>query len=132
MIKSRFLLAAVLAAATACSSAPPSGGASAGRPRSDSKTITADELSQATQVNLYDYVSAYRPRWLQSRSPSNLRGQGLDVVVFMDDSRLGATSTLKGVSLSGVKLIRYYDASEAQQRFNAREVGAVIQVITDK
>jgi hypothetical protein len=122
----------VVAATAACTSATPSGGAPAARTRSDSKTVTAEELSQATQVNLYDYVSAYRPRWLQSRSPSNLRGQGLDVVVFVDDSRLGATSLLKGVSPLGVKMIRYYDAAEAQQRFNVREVGAVIQVVTEK
>ena len=133
MFKRRLLLAAVLAAAVACASGSGAGAVASGAgPRSDSMTISADELSQATQLNVYDYVAAYRPRWLQSRSPSNMQGRALDVVVYVDNSLLGGTTLLKGVTLSGVTMIRFYDASEAQQRFSAHDAGGVIQVITTK
>jgi hypothetical protein len=131
MFKRRLLLAAVLAAAVACASGAGAVASGAG-PRSDSMTISADELSQATQLNLYDYIAAYRPRWLQSRSPSNMQGRALNIVVYVDNSLLGGTTLLKGVTLSGVTMIRFYDASEAQQRFSAHDAGGVIQVITTK
>ena len=100
------------------------------RDRGDSRTVTATDLSTATQTNLLAYIRAERPRWLESRSPRNLGGRALDIFVFVDDQRLGGIDQLRNISLSGVRQIRFYDASEAQQRFNVRDAGGVINVIT--
>lgn len=102
----------------------------AGRVRGDSRTVTATELSVATQTDLYAYVQAERPRWLQSRSPGSLGGPALGVLVFINNQRLGGTEQLRSITVSAVQQIRFYDAAEAQQRFNVRNAGGVISVIT--
>lgn len=121
------LLAASMVVATACQTAQPA----LPRTRGDSRTVTVTELSTATQTNLYAYVSAERPRWLQSRAPANLGGQSLTVVVFLNNQRIGGVDQLRQLPLAGVREMRYYDASEAQQRFNVRDAGGVISVITN-
>jgi hypothetical protein len=92
--------------------------------RGDSRTITEGELSTATQLNLYDYVAAQRPRWL--RISSSLSRTPL--LVFVEDTRLGDARTLKTLTTGTVRLVRYYEASAAQQKFSGRDIGPVIQV----
>jgi hypothetical protein len=117
------LLAALLAASVACHPARP-GGATA--PHSDSRTISAEELSAATQLNLYDYIQATKPRCLVSVGGS----QTFPVQVYMNDSLLGPVQNLHNMSLGGIRAVRYYDASAAQSHFNRVNIGPVIQVIT--
>ena len=114
------LLATPLACAPAVSGGTPSGA------RGDARTITAAELSNATQLNLYDYVKASRPRWLVSVGGN----RSFPIVVFMDETQLGSVETLKTIGLADVKVIRYFDASAAQSRFNRVNTGPVIQVVT--
>jgi hypothetical protein len=92
--------------------------------------VTAADLEAATQTNLYDFILAYRPRWLQSRGPGRVSGRsGFTIAVFLDTQNIGGPSQLRSFSLSGVEALRYYDAAEAQARFNVRDVGAVIQIM---
>ena len=104
--------------------ASPGAGSEPAPVRGDSRTITAAELATATQLNLYDYVRATRPLWLQQQARSS------PVAVFVDDARLGGVSALRGVTLTTVSVVRYYDASAAQQKFTGRDLGPVIHVIS--
>lgn len=122
------LLAALLAAGAACSRAAATEEVLPGA-RGDSKTITEADLGRATQMNLYDYIQAERPRWLQLGAGSRT-GRAYPTVVFMDDTRIGPAETLKGISFPGVRLVRFYEASAAQQKFTGRDLGPVIQVVT--
>jgi hypothetical protein len=121
----RLLLGFALALGSACGTA--AGPGSPPSPRGDSKTVTADDLAEATQLNLYDYLLAERPRWLRGSVPT---GPGASpVLVFMDDTRLGGVQTLRTLSLNTIRMVRYYEPSAAQQKFSGRDVGAVIQVL---
>ena len=113
-------VAAILACSTATQTADPAGA------RGDSRTITAADLSTASQLNLYDYVKATHPRWLVSVGGE----RDFPVSVYVNDSQLGPVETLKTVGLRDVRLVRYYDASGAQARFNRVNMGPVIQVVT--
>ena len=119
----RFTTLALLALA-ACATPPPGAGSEPAPTRGDARTITAAELASATQLNLYDYVRATRPLWLQQQV------RDFPIVVFVDDARLGGVSTLQTVTLATVSLVRYYDASAAQQKFSGRDLGPVIHVIS--
>jgi len=123
-MRPRCLLLAALAATLACASAPGSEIESAG-PRGDMKTITAADLAPATQLNLLDFIVAQRPHWL--RGPD---GRAVPVVVYLDDSRLGGPSVLRGITITTVARVRYYEATAAQQKFNGPDRGPVIQVIS--
>jgi hypothetical protein len=122
MLPYRHLRTLVLLSLAAC--APSTAGSEPAPARGDSRTITAAELATATQLNLYDYVRAARPLWLQQQARSN------PTLVFVDDARLGGLTTLRTVTLSTVSAVRYYDASAAQQKFTGRDLGPVIHVIT--
>jgi hypothetical protein len=124
MRRSGFLLGLALALGTACASAASPGAATS---RGDSKTVSEDELAGAVHLNLYDYVAAERPRWLRATPTA---GRTLPVVVFMDDTRLGDVQLLRTLTSSTVRMLRYFEASAAQQKFNGRDLGPVIQVIT--
>lgn len=123
-MRSTRLLLAVLAATIACASAPATPVEAAG-PRGDSRTLTTADLANATQLNLLDFIVAERPQWLR---PAN--GRRAPVIVYVDDARIGGASTLKELTLGMVTMVRYYDASAAQQKFNSRDQGPVIQVTT--
>jgi hypothetical protein len=118
------LLVAALAATLACASGPAPDIEAAG-PKGDSKTLTTADLANATQLNLLAFITAERPQWLKTPD-----GRPSPVVVYLDEARLGGASTLSGVTLSAVTLVRYYEASAAQQKFNGRDLGPVIHVIT--
>jgi hypothetical protein len=122
MIPARLILAAVLTT-LACASAP--GTERASGARGDSRTITAADLSKASQLNLYDYVQATHPRWLVSVGGA----RSFPVVVFVDETQLGPPETLRNIGLADVRVVRYYDASAAQSRFNRVGMGPVIQVV---
>lgn len=118
------LLAASLATLLACSqragtSTTPTSG-------SDSRTISATELSNATQLNLYDFVKATRPRWLVSVGGD----RDFPIAVYLNEGQLGPVETLKTMGLSDIRFVRYYDASGAQARFNRVHLGPVIQIVT--
>jgi hypothetical protein len=132
MRTSRVLLGLALAFGSACAPAAGSAAGSAGAGgatsvRGDSKLVTEDELAVAIQLNLYDYVVAERPRWLRGGGPSSSRI--LPVTIFMDDTRMGDAQQLKTLSTSTVRMLRYFEASAAQQKFSGRDLGPVIQVI---
>ncbi|MFL5605378.1 MAG: hypothetical protein ACJ8AD_02910 [Gemmatimonadaceae bacterium] len=122
MLSSRPIRILALLGVAACASS--NVGSEPPPPRGDSRMITAAELATATQLNLYDYVQATRPLWLRQQARSS------PVVVFVDDARLGGPATLRSVTLTTVSAVRYYDASAAQQKFNGRDLGPVIHVIS--
>jgi hypothetical protein len=120
-MRTHYILVAALAATMACGAAR-----SVDTPdRGDSRTITAAELSKATQLNLYDYVKATHPRWLVSVGGA----RSFPVVVFMDNTQLGSVDQLRTMGLDGIRMVRYYDASAAQSHFNRLGMGPVIQVV---
>ena len=123
-MKSTLFSLAVLALVVACASAPATELEPAG-PRGDSRTITAADISGATQLNLLDFIRAERPLWLKAST-----GRVAAVTVYVGDTRLGGLATLSGISLNTVSLVRYIEASAAQQRFNLANIGPVIQVLS--
>ena len=129
-VLSRALLASILAVLAGCASSgrvrpAPSEGAV----RSDLKTVSDSELAIATQPDLLAYLQAERPQWLTVRNPGARKGRAGSILVYVDETRLGAVETLRTISPRGVRAIRYYDAAAAQAKFTTRDAGAVIQVI---
>jgi hypothetical protein len=132
MRQMRYLVAVLLAVTAACASST-----SRTRTNTDQKMITSAELNEASEANLLDFVRNHRPRWLNPRSAGAIPQRGAPitagggaVVVYVDDSRMGASDVLRTLSKAGVKMLRFYDMTEAQQKFPNRETTAVIQVIT--
>ena len=55
-----------------------------------------------------------------------------DVVVYLDQSRLGGPESLRTIQVTGVTVVRHYSASEAEARFGPGHLHGAIQVITTR
>lgn len=120
-------LTALLAigACTSAQSAPPQTAR-----RAEPNRILASEMVGAQQPNLYAYITMARPRWLESTRTTGFDGRTTTVTVFMNGQRYGDVGQLRSLPLDGVKELRYYGVSEAQQRFNTPNLSSVIDVVT--
>ena len=105
------VLCAVLAL-SACGST----GARSAAVRGDRNLITSDELRQGVASNLYEFLESTRPMWLRKRGQSSILNEG-DIVVYLDDNRLGGPETLRSLSTMAAESLRFLDAAAAQQRF---------------
>jgi hypothetical protein len=93
-------------------------------PRGNARSLTPADIEGATQLDLLALIVAERPQWL--RAPD---GRPAPVIVYVNDARLGGASTLKGLTLSTIGSVRYYETSAAQQRFSPRDYAPVIHVL---
>src|SRR5437763_258094 len=95
--------------------------------------VTQEELGRvATASTLYEALHALRPGWFR-RNPTTLRPQTEgDVVVYVDQSRLGGPEALRTLQVNAAVAIRHYSASEAEARFGPGHLHGAIQVVTSR
>jgi len=102
-------------------------------PTRSSDVVTLEELSRvATASTLFEALHALRPGWFR-RNPTTLRPEAEgDVVVYVDQSRLGGPETLRTVQVNAAVVVRHYSASEAEARFGPGHLHGAIQVVTTR
>jgi multidrug efflux pump subunit AcrA (membrane-fusion protein) len=135
-------VAAVVVLAAACSS--PKSSASGG-PKPGPNLITADEIARVNVQNAYEAVQKLRPAMLRQRQIASADGQGGvrngrtasgtavaagEVLVYMDNTRLGDVEQLRQISVASISAVRYFSASEAQTKWGSGHAGGVIEVLT--
>ena len=118
--------AAVLLVTAACSptSAPGTSG-----PRPDRDVLTAEQLRGASFRNVHEAVAALRPTWLTARGPDSFNTPS-EVIVYLDNARLGGVEALRGIHLSSVQLIRHFDSGQATTRWGIGHPQGAVQVVT--
>jgi hypothetical protein len=84
--------------------------------------------------DLYQAVQRLRPQWLivRARGGASGRGSGERVVVYLDGTRYGGIGSLRQISLGGIEEVRYYNSSEATNRFGTGHGAGAIVVLTSK
>ena len=121
-----------LALAAGCASGGASG--ASGPPPRNPDVITEQELATAPYSNAYDAIQRLRPQMLQpsggSGSSSITQQASYGVKVYLDNVPVGWISDLKDIPLSGIKEIRYLDATDATQRFGTGNPGGAILIRT--
>lgn len=129
---SRFLTLLAATALMACATARPAPGT-----RSDPNVITAEEIAQGPSSNVYELIQRVRPNFLRTRgavhgSPSNgvNRIEPVDLVVYLNENRLGGSDQLRQIPTSDVREIRYYSASDATTKWGTGHSAGAVQVIT--
>lgn len=123
----RFAVAAVAAALMAgCASSQP---AAQGAARPDRNVISWEEIRATQADNALEVVRKLHPTWLRKRGTNTIRADG-DVVIYLNESRMGGPETLQQMSALTVTSIRYYDPGQAQYRFGAGHQHGAIQVST--
>jgi hypothetical protein len=114
-------------AATAAGSAAQQ---SRGTQRSSRDLITAEELATVDVQNAYQAVQRLRPNFLQRRGTTSMTQQA-DIVVYVDNNRMGGPTTLQQIPTNEVKEIRYLSATDATQRYGTGHAAGAI-VVTRK
>jgi len=100
-------------------------------PARSSDVVTLEELGKvSTSPTLFEALHALRTAWFR-RNPTTLRPEAEgDVVVYLDQSRLGGPETLRTIQVNAATAIRHYSASEAEARFGPGHLHGAIQIIT--
>jgi hypothetical protein len=113
------------ACATSTAKQPNQGGG----PQTDNSLLTADELWNATESNLFDLIRVRRPMWIRSQRPTTGRtaAEG-GLVVYLDEFRLGGLDMLRQIAPNSVMAVRYFSPSAAQARFGPGHLNGAIQL----
>lgn len=97
--------------------------------RRSPNVITADEARETNQSTAYDVIRSQRPTWLRKRGVQSIHSSG-DIVVYVDNARLGGPEVLNQINVSAIEEIRYFDAASATQRWGTGHSFGAIQVFT--
>ncbi|MBV9880105.1 MAG: hypothetical protein JO180_06385 [Gemmatirosa sp.] len=120
-----FYRAAVLALVLGTACAPHRTGASAsGRNRDE---ISLAELREHHFTDAYAAVEALHSNWLQTRGTDSFASPG-QVLVYMDDSRIGGVESLRNIATNTISFIRHYDGLAATARWGLDHGNGVIYV----
>ena len=100
----------------------------------DSDIITREEIEESTAATAYDLVLNLRPQWLRTRGISTLAqaaGQE-DIVVYMNNARLGFRDAMRQVPLGAVQYLQFFSAREATHRWGAGHLHGAILISTQR
>ena len=127
------LCLSLLNAVGACASS----GSGEGAARPSTSVITSDEIAQTSAANAYELIQRLRPNFLRTRgavrgaprgSPNQL--EAVDLVVYMNESRMGGSDQLRQIPVSEIREIRYFTAADATTKWGTGHTAGAIQVIS--
>jgi len=98
------------------------------RQRPDFNVISREDLQSTHYQNAYDAVEALHSNWLLMR-PNSFLAQG-QVLVYMDNVRLGDISELRNIPVLPIEYMRYFDSVEATTRWGVGHTQGVIYIST--
>lgn len=99
-------------------------------PRRSNTLITREELAATNAPDAYQAVERLHPDWLRGRGLTSLTGTAPKVVVYLDGQHLGELSMLARFTVNSIKEIRFYNASDATQRWGTGHSAGVIEIVT--
>ena len=97
--------------------------------RTDRNIISSAQIKEHGFINAYDAVESLRSTWLRARGPDSMN-KPTEVLVYVDDNRLGGVLTLKQVTASQIIMIRFVDGLTATARWGLDHGQGVIQIVT--
>lgn len=99
--------------------------------------LTLEQINSVRATNAYEAVERLKSQWLRTRGSAQLPtadGQPQfdenEVLVYLDDQRLGGVQNLRGIEIAAVRYIQYYSPAQASARWGFNHGGGVIFVST--
>lgn len=120
------LLGLVLISGVLLSAACAAGSAGGGGSR---EVLTAEEIQASGAGTAYEAVQSMRPIWLRRRGQQTIHDPG-NIVVYLDDARMGGPEALRAITAGGIQYIRFFDAAAANYRWGAGHLYGAIYVST--
>ena len=128
---SRRVLATAMVALAACASG---GGASAAT--QNPNVISTEEIVASSASNAYEVIQRLRPNFLRTRgavhgTPGAANAvEMVDLVVYLNENRLGGSDQLRQVSTTDICEIRYFNSSEATTKWGTGHSAGAIQIVS--
>jgi len=98
-------------------------------PPPDRNTITREQLAEHHFRSAYDAVAALRRNWLETRGPDSFSTPS-QVLVYIDNVRVGGVETLRSIAISSISSIQHFDGLAASARWGLDHGAGVILVST--
>ena len=125
------LLAAACGGAVQGAPSVPSPTSVAAPARSNGDVISAEEIQGGQFRDVYNAVERLRPQFLRSRGATSTRDvEGNLPIVFVDEQRLGAVASMRGLPVDNVREIRFIAPRDATTRWGTGYTAGVIMVVT--
>ena len=128
---SRRVLATAMVALAACASG---GGTSTAR--QNPSVISTEEIAASSASNAYEVIQRLRPNFLRTRgavhgTPGAANAvEMVDLVVYLNENRLGGSDQLRQVSTTDIREIRYFNSSEATTKWGTGHSAGAIQIVS--
>jgi hypothetical protein len=128
----RLIATAMLSLAVGCASA---GGAPVAR--QNQIVISSEEITAISAPTAYVVIQKLRPNFLRTRGAVHGAPVGgtnnieaVDLVVYLNENRLGGSEQLRQISTTDIREIRYFSASEATTKWGTGHSAGAIQIIS--
>jgi hypothetical protein len=109
-----------------------SGGSAAGN---TPNLLTEQEIKASNAENAYEVIWRLRPSFLRTRgamqgstTPGEAELKPVEIMVYLDETRLGGTDQLRQIPLMDVSEIRYFSASDATTMWGVGHSAGAIQI----
>jgi len=129
----RRVLAVAMVTLAACASG--GGGGVSAKPQNPN-VISMEEIEASSGSNAYEVIQRLRPNFLRTRgavhgTPGATNAiEMVDLVVYLNDNRLGASDQLRQIAKTDIREIRYYNSSEATTKWGTGHSAGAIQVVS--
>lgn len=124
-MRATVVYSAAIGLCLACASA----GTKTGTERQSRSVLTQAQLAATNYQNLYEAIEKLRPDWLTSRGPVSVTDVTPSVPsVFMNGTLLGKSDVLRGMGVTDVTEVRYWEAGPASARFGMGHPRGVIEI----
>jgi hypothetical protein len=133
----RRVLAVAMVMLAACASA--GGGATGGNVAAkvqNPSVISTEEIEASSGTNAYEVIQRLRPNFLRTRgavhgTPGATNAiETVDLVVYLNENRLGASDQLRQIAKGDIREIRYFNSSEATTKWGTGHSAGAIQVVS--
>lgn len=104
-------------------------GASRAGDVADHGMLTKEQIAANHFNTAYDAVETLRSNWLRTRGPDSF-SQPSEVLVYLDNTRLGGTDRLREIAANTIYFIRFFDGVAATGRWGVGHAAGVIYVST--
>jgi hypothetical protein len=91
--------------------------------------IERGDIEDNPASNAWDLVQSVRPEWLRVREEVGI-GRTNDIVVYLDNARLGGREALRSVPVASVQYLRRFDPVAANLRWGAGHAYGAILIST--
>jgi hypothetical protein len=95
----------------------------------DHGMLTKEQITENHFNTAYDAVEALRSNWLKARGPDSFQSPS-EVLVYLDNTRLGGTDTLREIAANTIYYMRFFDGVAATGRWGIGHAAGVIYVST--